>query len=258
MEVAGAVTSFAGGLAAPLHGDPTAEPTRGGGGSDPPPFGARRLYGVPMRHLANLRPVDGDLLGPWARTVVARLVETPSWPDTWPRYGCSPRRHPGRSWSRIRGCGGRGRGCWRAAATWVCRRWRTPSGWSHRHLVSRFHDQGGAHAQGGGQGDPVRAGGAPAARRGDDRAGGRRVRLLGPGAHEPRVQSAGRHDSRSDIRRRPASRAHTDGMRATVCALAAPRQGRAGRPRLRPAVSGSGGRATSKDEEGRSSRPSCS
>jgi hypothetical protein len=43
------------------------------------PFGARRLYGMPMRHLTNRVVPIADLLGPWAGLTMERLAGTPSW-----------------------------------------------------------------------------------------------------------------------------------------------------------------------------------
>ncbi|MET8004363.1 helix-turn-helix domain-containing protein [Nonomuraea glycinis] len=141
MEVAGErLTSFAGGLADRFTVTRTAEPTEGVE-VYLTPFGARRLYGVPMRHLANLTlPVD-DLLGPWARTVVARLAETPSWPDRLAltdrllteRILAGPEPDPRVRWAWAR--------LLRAGGELGVSSLADSLGWSHRHLVSRFHDQ---------------------------------------------------------------------------------------------------------------------
>ncbi|WP_188192276.1 helix-turn-helix domain-containing protein [Nonomuraea sp. SYSU D8015] len=105
------------------------------------PFGARRLFGVPMRHLTNLTVPVEDLLGPWADTTVGRLAETPSWPERLALADrlLAERIHLGPAlgpevpwvWGRLLESGGR----------------LSPSalaeslGWSHRHFVARFQDQ---------------------------------------------------------------------------------------------------------------------
>ncbi|TMR93366.1 helix-turn-helix domain-containing protein [Nonomuraea basaltis] len=105
------------------------------------PFGARRLYGLPMRHLTNLTVPVEDLLGPWADLAVGRLAETPSWRERLAlvdrlllaRIQEGPELGPELpwAWARLLESGGR----------------LSPSslaeslGWSHRHLVARFQDQ---------------------------------------------------------------------------------------------------------------------
>ncbi|RVX43630.1 AraC family transcriptional regulator [Nonomuraea polychroma] len=105
------------------------------------PFGARRLYALPLRHLTNLTVPVADLLGPWADMAVARLAETPSWPERLALADrlLTARIHEGPAlrpevpwaWARLLASGGR----------------LSPSslaeslGWSHRHLVARFQDQ---------------------------------------------------------------------------------------------------------------------
>ncbi|MET7330206.1 AraC family transcriptional regulator [Nonomuraea sp. NPDC005650] len=105
------------------------------------PFGARRLYGVPMRHLTNLVLPLGDLLGPWAETALDRLASTPSWQDRLAladrllreRIAAGPRLRPEVpwAWARLLESGGRV-GVSRLAES---------LGWSHRHLVARFQDE---------------------------------------------------------------------------------------------------------------------
>ncbi|MDP4501502.1 helix-turn-helix domain-containing protein [Nonomuraea turcica] len=105
------------------------------------PFGARRLYGLPLRHLTNLTVPVGDLLGPWADMVVGRLAETPSWRE---RLALADRLLTARiheepplgpevpwAWARLLASGGR-----LSAASLA-----ESLGWSHRHLVARFQDQ---------------------------------------------------------------------------------------------------------------------
>ncbi|MEV1172783.1 helix-turn-helix domain-containing protein [Nonomuraea sp. NPDC049784] len=105
------------------------------------PFGARRLYGVPMRHLTNLvAPLD-DLLGPWADTVLDRLASMPSWGERLALVdsllcarissGPSVRPEVPWAWARLLESGGR-----LGAASLA-----ESLGWSHRHLVARFQDE---------------------------------------------------------------------------------------------------------------------
>ncbi|MER6950034.1 helix-turn-helix transcriptional regulator [Nonomuraea sp. NPDC000554] len=141
MEVGGdRVTSFAVGLSDRSFATRVAEPTEGVE-AFLTPFGARRLSGVPMRHLTNLvLPVE-DLLGPWARRAVERLAGTPSWPDRLALFDrlltarilAGPALGPEIpwAWARLLGSGGRARVAGLAESL----------GWSHRHLVARFHDQ---------------------------------------------------------------------------------------------------------------------
>ncbi|WP_336209975.1 helix-turn-helix domain-containing protein [Nonomuraea sp. LPB2021202275-12-8] len=141
MEVDGErLTSFAGGLADRFTVTRTAEPTEGVQ-VFLTPFGARRLYGVPMRHVTNtVLPVE-DVLGPWARAAVARLAETPSWPERLAladrllteRILAAPELGPEVpwAWARLLRTGG-DLGVSSLAGS---------LGWSHRHLVARFHDQ---------------------------------------------------------------------------------------------------------------------
>ncbi len=105
------------------------------------PFGARRLYGLPMRELTNLVVPVEDLLGGWARTLVEQLAGVPSWPG---RLALADRLLVRRvlagppvgpeipwAWARLLASGG-GEGPSSLASR---------LGWSHRHLVARFHDQ---------------------------------------------------------------------------------------------------------------------
>ncbi|MFC4123210.1 helix-turn-helix domain-containing protein [Nonomuraea zeae] len=141
MEVAGKpVTAFSGGLGDRFTITRTMGPTEGVEVLLTP-FGARRLYGVPLRHLTNLTVPLADLLGPWADMAVGRLAETPSWQD---RLALTDRLLAARirqgpaigpelpwAWARLLESGGRVGVSSLASSL----------GWSHRHLVSRFHDQ---------------------------------------------------------------------------------------------------------------------
>ncbi|MGW4408693.1 helix-turn-helix domain-containing protein [Nonomuraea sp. NPDC004702] len=105
------------------------------------PFGARRLYGLPMRHLTSrVVPVEA-VLGPWAGELLDRLAATPSWRERLAltdrlltaRILAGPQVGPELpwAWARLLESGGR-LGVSSLAAS---------LGWSHRHLVARFHDQ---------------------------------------------------------------------------------------------------------------------
>ncbi|NUP68239.1 MAG: AraC family transcriptional regulator [Nonomuraea sp.] len=105
------------------------------------PFGARRLYGVPMRRLTNLAVPVEALLGSWGDMMLGRLAETSSWrarlaltdrllaerilvgPEVGPELPWA--------WARLLESGGRA-GVFSLAES---------LGWSHRHLVARFQDQ---------------------------------------------------------------------------------------------------------------------
>ncbi|NJP98118.1 helix-turn-helix transcriptional regulator [Nonomuraea sp. FMUSA5-5] len=105
------------------------------------PFGARRLYGLPMRHLTNRVVPISDLLGPRADAFVERLAETASWRARLAladrllseRIAAGPELGPELpwAWARLLETGGRLSVASLADAL----------GWSHRHLVARFHDQ---------------------------------------------------------------------------------------------------------------------
>jgi AraC-like DNA-binding protein len=105
------------------------------------PFGARRLYGLPMRHLTNAVVPVGAVLGPWADTLVCRLAETPSWRDRLAladrllseRIRTGPEIGPEVpwAWARLLESGG----------SLEVSSLAESLGWSHRHLVARFHDQ---------------------------------------------------------------------------------------------------------------------
>ncbi|MEW9556159.1 helix-turn-helix domain-containing protein [Nonomuraea sp. NPDC050783] len=141
MEVGGRrLTAFAGGLGDRFTVTRTPGPTEGVQVLLTP-FGARRLFGVPMRHLTNLVLPAGDVLGPWAADAVERLAATPSWQE---RLALADRLLVARvrrgpelgpevpwAWARLLESGGRVRAPELAASL----------GWSHRHLVARFQDQ---------------------------------------------------------------------------------------------------------------------
>ncbi|TDC07012.1 AraC family transcriptional regulator [Nonomuraea longispora] len=105
------------------------------------PFGARRLHGLPMRQLTNRVVPVGDVLGAWGDTAVSRLAETPSWHDRLAltdrllceRILSGPELGPELpwAWARLLESGG-GLSVSSLAES---------LGWSHRHLVARFHDQ---------------------------------------------------------------------------------------------------------------------
>ncbi|SEN47222.1 helix-turn-helix domain-containing protein [Nonomuraea pusilla] len=105
------------------------------------PFGARRLYGLPMRHLTNQVVPAEDVLGAWAGTAAERLAATPTPRDRLAlaerllrerlSAGPDPRPEVAWAWERLLGTGG-GVSVSALAAT---------LGWSHRHLVSRFHEE---------------------------------------------------------------------------------------------------------------------
>ncbi|MFI6323266.1 helix-turn-helix domain-containing protein [Nonomuraea sp. NPDC050556] len=105
------------------------------------PFGARRLLGMPMSEVANrIVPVD-DLFGRWGGAAVARLAEQPTWREQvrlvdrllMERIHDAPELGPQVpwAWARLLESGGAVSVASLADAL----------GWSHRHLVARFHDQ---------------------------------------------------------------------------------------------------------------------
>ncbi|MEV0616950.1 helix-turn-helix domain-containing protein [Nonomuraea sp. NPDC050404] len=141
MEAGGQrVTSFGGGLSDRFTVTRTAGPAEGVE-VFLTPFGARRLYGLPLRHLKNHLVPTGDLLGPWADLAVERLASTPSWHDRLAladrllceRIAAGPSLGPELpwAWARLLESGGR-LGVSSLADS---------LGWSHRHLVARFNDQ---------------------------------------------------------------------------------------------------------------------
>ncbi|MFG1945528.1 helix-turn-helix domain-containing protein [Nonomuraea sp. NPDC048826] len=105
------------------------------------PFGARRLFGMPLRHLANLAVPAGELLGRWGREAAERLAAAPPGAE---RLALAERLLAGRladgpepdqevrwAWARLLESGGAVPVASLAAALER----------SHRHLVSRFRDQ---------------------------------------------------------------------------------------------------------------------
>ncbi|MFI6504618.1 helix-turn-helix domain-containing protein [Nonomuraea typhae] len=137
MEVGGArFTSFTGGLSDRYTATRVSAPTEGVE-AILTPFGARRLYGVPMRELTNLIVPAGDLLAGWAE----RLGQAERWADRLALAeamlterildGPDVRREVDWAWARLLESGGAlGAGALAAEL-----------GWSHRHLVARFHDE---------------------------------------------------------------------------------------------------------------------
>jgi AraC-like DNA-binding protein len=141
MEVGGQrLTAFAGGLGDRFTVTRVAGPAEGVQ-VVLTPFGARRLYGLPMRHLTNLTLPVRDLLGPWVDRLVERLAETPSWQERLAltdrllaariQEGPSPGPEVPWAWARLLESGGRLSPAALADSL----------GWSHRHLVARFQDQ---------------------------------------------------------------------------------------------------------------------
>lgn len=105
------------------------------------PLGARRLLGVPMRELANRVVSLEEVLGPWSTATVERLAEAPG---RAARIALLDEAISGRiaeapasdrrvcwAWDRLAAT----RGAVSVASI------AAELGWSHRHLVSRFHDQ---------------------------------------------------------------------------------------------------------------------
>ncbi|GAA2401841.1 helix-turn-helix domain-containing protein [Nonomuraea africana] len=141
MEVGGArLTSFTGGLGDRATVTRVAAPTEGVEVLLTP-FGARRLFGVPMRELTNLvLPVD-DLLPGWGRTAGERLAGLTSSAARLAlaesllaaRILAAPPPDPPVRWAwdrLVASCGS-------VSVASLAR----SLGWSHRHLVARFHDQ---------------------------------------------------------------------------------------------------------------------
>ncbi|MFF5210682.1 helix-turn-helix domain-containing protein [Streptosporangium sp. NPDC000396] len=134
------LASFAGGLH-DTYVDTSTTGIAEGVQVDLTPIGARRLLGMPMSELAN-RVVSLDaVLGSWASTAVERLAEAP---DRRARLTLldelltrrihsapAPDRRVCHAWSRLVAT----RGTIGIASL------AEELGWSHRHLVSRFHDQ---------------------------------------------------------------------------------------------------------------------
>jgi AraC-like DNA-binding protein len=131
-------TSFASGL----HDRPV--PTAHGGRLagiqvDLTPFGAYALYGLPLRELANTAVDLADL--PGGGRLPERLAETAGWPARFAllegelaarlEAGPAPSPEVAHAWARLETGGGR-----TPVAALV-----GETGWSHRHLVARFHEQ---------------------------------------------------------------------------------------------------------------------
>ncbi|HEY3681868.1 MAG TPA: helix-turn-helix transcriptional regulator [Streptosporangiaceae bacterium] len=134
------VTSFAGGLTdAPAiteHGG-----RQHGVQVDLTPLGAYRLFGVPMRELANRVVALDDLFGPAARVLAERLAGAPGWAarfalldDELARRlvaGPEPSAEVAWAWRRLVRTGG----------TLRVGELAREVEWSPRHLVTRFGDQ---------------------------------------------------------------------------------------------------------------------
>ncbi|MFC4062533.1 helix-turn-helix domain-containing protein [Planomonospora corallina] len=105
------------------------------------PAGARRLLGVPMSELANRVVSLEEVLGPWADAALERLARAGDPRGRLAlldglltrRIHAAPAPDPrvGWAWDRLVATGGT------AGVTALARE----LGWSHRHLVARFHDQ---------------------------------------------------------------------------------------------------------------------
>ncbi|MGW5687912.1 helix-turn-helix domain-containing protein [Nonomuraea sp. NPDC003754] len=140
MEVDGArLTSFVGGLGDRYTVTRMTAPTEGVEVLLTP-FGARRLFGVPMSGLANLVvPID-DLLPAWGPAAVERLGELASWPGRLAaaeallraRILAAPPPDPRVVWAWDRLVESSGTAGVAGLAGSL--------GWSHRHLVARFRD----------------------------------------------------------------------------------------------------------------------
>jgi len=105
------------------------------------PLGARRLLGTPLRELTNRVVSLEEVLGGWATATAERLAEAPDGAARTAlldealsaRIGDAPvpDRRVGWAWQRLVAT----RGTVSVASI------AAELGWSHRHLVSRFHDQ---------------------------------------------------------------------------------------------------------------------
>lgn len=111
------------------------------------PLGAQALLGVPAGELASLDTEGGDVLGPVAARIRQRLRDCATWPDRFAALdevlaerarragfaGSAPgiSRETGYAWQALLRSGGRVSVAELAAAT----------GWSDRHLRSRFREQ---------------------------------------------------------------------------------------------------------------------
>ncbi|MEU8041756.1 helix-turn-helix domain-containing protein [Streptosporangium sp. NPDC049078] len=139
-EGAQRLASFAGGLH-DTYVDTTTTGISEGVQVNLTPLGARRLLGMPLRELANRVVPLEEVLGGWATATVARLAEAPDGAvrialldeALSTRIGDAPLpdRRVGWAWQRLVAT----RGTMSVASI------AAELGWSHRHLVSRFHDQ---------------------------------------------------------------------------------------------------------------------
>jgi hypothetical protein len=161
------------------------------------PVAAHRILGIAMHELTNRTVALGDVL-PETRELTERLRDASSWPDRYTlveqfllRRLAESRpsaREVEWSWHQLR----------RTAGSAPIAELADDIGWSHRRLIVRFSRAGGPRTEGRGTGDAVRPRGASAARaRMRARGSGVRLRLLRPGAHEPGLPRAQRHDADS-------------------------------------------------------------
>jgi AraC-like DNA-binding protein len=134
------LASFVGGLA-DVYTDTTTVGRAEGIQVNLTPIGARLLFGMPMSELANQLVSIEDVLGRWGPETIARLAGLPRWADRLTLLDDLLTRrlldadHLGPqipwAWDRLVNT----RGTVRIAEL------ADKLGWSHRHLVARFHDE---------------------------------------------------------------------------------------------------------------------
>lgn len=106
------------------------------------PLGAFTLLGRPMPELTNLVPALDELDAPWLARLPERLAAEPDWPRRFARLDAvlldvldSARRHPDPevawAWRELERTGG----------TAAVARLAEGTGWSRRHLLTRFRTQ---------------------------------------------------------------------------------------------------------------------
>ncbi|MFF3440080.1 helix-turn-helix domain-containing protein [Streptosporangium sp. NPDC002721] len=134
------LASFAGGLH-DTYVDTTTAGVAEGVQVNLTPLGARRLLGVPLRELTNRVVSLEEVLGGWATATVERLAEVP---DRTARIALLDEALSGRI-AEAPGPDPRVRWAWdrlvATRGTLSVASIAAELGWSHRHLVSRFHDQ---------------------------------------------------------------------------------------------------------------------